>query len=395
MINGILLEELANELSDDQQNEEIMILPNEAVPMGIDLKSDWVVIAPYGSWKHSRGMQIFEREDAERMAQSFQSLANVATRLVGLPWYIGHPDHPEFRDRYPDGKAYGRIKDLRAGDKGLEGKVKWSTQGKEMVNEGMFHGHSPNWLGVWSTGNRWRPVELKSVGFTNEPNIPVPPITRANEKRADNNNEDNKPKKMDERIKQELLAAGIIQPGATDDDVRSGVQALCNESKDLRSKVTGLESKVSAAETALANEKKAREEADTAKTTALTALANERKERATLVVDAAVTRGAVPTGERDAKIESLANEADEEKFSTALTALANESGTAMKTGSKVGNLGARDRSGKSGDLSIREQTEALANEIAKGGQVTDRIYEQAYARLKTQKPELFETAAKK
>jgi vacuolar-type H+-ATPase subunit I/STV1 len=236
-------------------------------------------------------------------------------------------------------------------------------------------------------------VELKSVGFTNEPNIPVPPITRANEKRADNNNEENKDKKMDELIKQELLAAGIIQPGATDDDVRSGVKSLCNERKDLRSKVTGLESKVTETETALANEKTAREAADTAKATALTALANERKERATLVVDAAITRGAVPTGEREAKIEALANEADEEKFSTALTALANESGKAMKTGSTVGNLGARDRSGKAGDLTIRQRTEALANEIANGGQVTDRIYEQAYARLKTQSPELFEPAA--
>jgi hypothetical protein len=100
---------------------------------------------------------------------------------IGLPFYIGHPDHEAFKARYTDTKAYGRIKELEARDDGLYGNVKWSGAGKTMVNEEMFHGHSVNWRVRKDTDGNWRPFSIKSVGFTNEPNIPVMPITHANE----------------------------------------------------------------------------------------------------------------------------------------------------------------------------------------------------------------------
>ena len=58
-----------------------------------------------------------------------------------------------------------------------------------MVNEEMFHGHSVNWRVRKDKDSNWRPYSIKSVGFTNEPNIAVPPITHANETDPDIEND--------------------------------------------------------------------------------------------------------------------------------------------------------------------------------------------------------------
>jgi len=100
-----------------------------------------------------------------------------------LPWYIGHPDHPAFSDRYKDTRAYGRIKELEARDDGLWASVKFGNEGESLIADESFHGHSVNWFLREDPKQKgvWRPYKLKSVGFTNEPNIPVPPLTSANE----------------------------------------------------------------------------------------------------------------------------------------------------------------------------------------------------------------------
>ena len=86
----------------------------------------WVLLAPYGNWPNADGLQKFERSDAEAVVGSFHSLVNTAARFIGLPWYVGHPDHPAFAQRFKDTSAKGRIKQLEVREDGLWANVKWN-----------------------------------------------------------------------------------------------------------------------------------------------------------------------------------------------------------------------------------------------------------------------------
>jgi hypothetical protein len=89
-------------------------------------------------------------------------------------------DHEPLKQRYRDTRAYGRVKELAARADGLYGRVKFNATGRQIVADEMFHGHSVNW-GMKKIGGKWHPFRLKSVGWTNEPQIPVAPVTAANE----------------------------------------------------------------------------------------------------------------------------------------------------------------------------------------------------------------------
>ena len=143
----------------------------------------WVNLAPYGDWPNVQGVQRFQKSDADNIVNHFNSVVNTPQRLLGLPWYVGHPDHPAFANKYADTKAYGRIKKLEARDDGLWAGVKFNNDGETLISNESFHGHSTNWFLKQDGADKkfWRPFKLKSVGFTNEPNIPVDPVTTANE----------------------------------------------------------------------------------------------------------------------------------------------------------------------------------------------------------------------
>lgn len=168
-----------------------------------------VQLAPFGRFPNVQGLQVFAPSDARAIASDFVSNVKMAVGL-GLPWYVGHPDHPLHKDRYKDGAAYGRIKGLEAKadegcanckayfansngepcrEHGLFAKVKFNAKGKTAIANEEFHGHSVNWR-LKKVQNEWHPFELKSVGFTNEPNIPVPAIMANEEAPAWLANED-------------------------------------------------------------------------------------------------------------------------------------------------------------------------------------------------------------
>ena len=148
-----------------------------------DPTSNWIQISPYGDFPHTGGLQRFTKDDANSIIKDFNGPLSILKKTLGMgiPIYVGHPDHADFKAKYTDTKAYGRVKELQARDDGLWGNVKWSTAGKTMVNEEQFHGHSVNWRVRKDAEGNWRPFAIKSIGFTNEPNIPVMPITHANE----------------------------------------------------------------------------------------------------------------------------------------------------------------------------------------------------------------------
>ncbi len=143
----------------------------------------WVCIAPYGDWPNAQGLQRFDQTDAKNLVNQFNGIINTPQRMLGLPWYIGHPDHPNFANKYKDTKAYGRIKQLEARNDGLYAGVKLNDDGEKILASEAFDGHSVNWFLKPDKSDKraFRPVRLKSVGWTNEPNISVPTFTTANE----------------------------------------------------------------------------------------------------------------------------------------------------------------------------------------------------------------------
>ena len=91
------------------------------VPCGnsfVILQDDWIVV-PYGDQEYDDGtyhcVQRLTRRAAENMVNAFHSWrGQITRRFAGLPWYIGHPDHPVFTNEDTDKKAYGWIMDLQA-----------------------------------------------------------------------------------------------------------------------------------------------------------------------------------------------------------------------------------------------------------------------------------------
>ncbi len=160
---------------------------NEFSPAKEETKIRWAMLAPFGDWPNKQGLQRVTKEDAQVIVNEFEKPANVLKRKVGIPFYIGHPDHPDFKERYKDTQAYGRIKEMEVRDDGLWAGIRFNSRGEQLIADEAFDGHSVNWFLRQDPKNKgvWRPFKVKSAGFTNEPNLPVPPITTANETQSD------------------------------------------------------------------------------------------------------------------------------------------------------------------------------------------------------------------
>lgn len=312
-------------------NEEMQSKPSSLVFANVAAIDDqgWVQLAPYGDFGNvdSRGnrvIQRFQKPDAEAIVNEFNSLLSLPTRLLGLPWYIGHPDHPRFRMAHTDTKSYGRVKKVEARDDGFYGNVKFGSAGRQLVDDEAFSGHSVNWkcvpIGRENGHQIFKPVSLKSVGFTNDPAIPVRPASLANEETEEEeiSNMIIPPKlkliagfKEDEDVTMEQIIAALMKahPMANEKDMdqkkpveltigdeKFSVVFANEESAKLPERITKLGADKTKAETDLANEKKAR--------------TDERKAIAALIVAGLVTAGKIVEADRDAKIQELANAGD-------------------------------------------------------------------------------------
>lgn len=321
---------------------------------------NWVMLSPYGDFPNTKGLQRFRKEDAANIVSEFDSLLSAPARKLGLPWYIGHPDHPEFEEKYRDTRAYGRIKKLEARDDGLFANVKWSAEGKRLVEEEAFHGHSVNWR-MRQNGNVWHPFSLKSVGFTNKPGIPVTPVTAANEEQSQ--------MKKDKVIQILGLAAD-----ATDEQIETAI-------KDAHTKagtVTAANEKATTAETALATERQTVGTLNGKVTTAETNFANERKARVALLIDGGIKAGKILPAEKAQWEADFANEF--EKTVTKLAGAKAKLHTKSVTEGLARNSESRNR---------QEQIQEAVNELmTKSG----RDYHTAYMSVKRKHPDWFEGA---
>lgn len=175
-------------LDELRKNEFRLNFANEAeidlifvndMPVGPD---NWVMVSPFGTFPNVQGNQCVTKEDAENLVNVFR---NSGAQSPGLCVFQGHPDHPNFADRHLDPKAYGRVTELKVKPDGLWANVRWSTAGKQMINEKMFHAISVNWRVQRKSDGLYHPIAIKSFGLTCQPNLPVQPITHANETAGD------------------------------------------------------------------------------------------------------------------------------------------------------------------------------------------------------------------
>ena len=144
---------------------------------------DWIEV-PFGNHDHREGMQVLDRESADAILASFQSEAETkGRRFAGLPVYVGHPDHAQFAGTYKDKSAKAWIKEIAVTGNALRMRTQWNAAGRSLVENEEYKYFSPTW-GVAPIAGRsaaYRPVRLKSVGLTNEPNIGVMPLTNEKE----------------------------------------------------------------------------------------------------------------------------------------------------------------------------------------------------------------------
>jgi len=192
---------------------------------------------------------------------------------------------------------------------GLFVRMHWSEDGARLIANESFHGHSVNWAaipdGMENGVQVFRPVRVKSAGFTNEPNIPVRPASLANAATTSDDEEQPAQPTIPPRLK---VLAGFKE----DDDVTMDqVIAALEKARPVDS----------------ANE--------ATRADLELQLANERRARATAVVDGLVKAGQLITKDRPGCIEELCNSGDQ--FDRKAAELANARAV-IKTESKTRGL---------------------------------------------------------
>jgi len=342
-----------------------LFLPNHLAPCkpGLD---HWVQLSPFGDFGNvagrSRVIQRFRQEDARRICEEFNSAIRRITQPLGMPFYIGHPDHPRFKGQpgHEDPRAYGRGKEMQVrhdancaactafanaaggadeaapcAEHGLFVRMHWNDEGARLIANESFHGHSVNWAavpeGMEAGVQVYRPVRVKSAGFTNEPNIPVRPASMANGAAASDGAETPAAPVVPPRLK--LLAGFKEDDEVTMEQVIAALEKARPVEQTNERSVAELEEK----------------------------LAQERRARATEAVESLVRTGKILSRERGARIEQLCNAGAE--FEAQAAALANGR-AAIKTEARSRDLAGRHAMAVEGE---RERT-ARFQELMDGRQ---------------------------
>ena len=245
---------------------------------------------PFGTWDYDdRITQTLDRPHAEGIANELEK--SIAAGEPGIPVYQGHPDVPEYADKYPDKGALGWVKKIMVNEDGMDLVVEWDRDpGKG------FGWFSPYWVGdnptVGADGKKNVVVDgLTSVGLVNNPNIREFRLANeagmsfvASAKEEDQTNtKQQKGNQMDPKILREKLG---LPPEATDEQVFEAVEAgrkAKEEKAAAEQKAAAAEADKGKAEGDLANACKERDDAKTALENckkeleeAKTALANEK-----------------------------------------------------------------------------------------------------------------------
>lgn len=341
---------------------------------------------PYGSYPHKVGVQVFDKAAAEGMIAANRGLlATFGKWLTGrndCPVYVGHPDLPGSKDS--DKKAYGWVDGMTAEPDGMRLSVRWSAAGKELVENAHYRFYSPMWW-LQKTKRGMVPVSLKSVGLTNDPNIPVPAL--ANESMAidaidaidSETSQETEPNAT--TMNPELLAALGLPDTATPEDCLAAITALKDAAAAAK---TAEDEAANACATAKDHAATAANELATARA-ALSVAANH-------AVQAAVTAGQLAPVEAEAKTAELIACND---LASALQDLG-KLPPKIKTASTTGDLGnAKTRlvtaANDEGAAARAERAQLVANEYERThpGQSEGKRKRLAWERAAAKNPALF------
>lgn len=390
---------LANE---GEEAAELFGIENE-YSVGAD---GWVKLAPYGEHLKERMerdasgrprlevyLQRLDRTAAQSMVDRFNSLWGKVKRfIVGVPIYKRHPDLSVYSPgTVPatlanDKTEYGMFAALEAREDGFYGRPVMTSAGQAAIeNEGLKF-LSPFWAGrIHGEKNGvkiFSPMGLISAGLTDRPNIPGAEAL-ANAKEQHEEGED---QIMKDKIRAALIAAGVVALAndASEEQCTQAIEALGKRAGTAEAALANEKSARTTAEQQAQTEKSAREVAERERNEAKTALANERKARVDLILDQALQEGRITPAQRPqwaSELAALAGTAFDEK----VKALANEK-VQMNTRAQTATLGARkNEADQNADLT--QQVVALCNEKMRATQCS---YDEAFAAVRREKPELFE-----
>ena len=323
--------------------------------IGNEIDSDgWALIAPYGEHPKSRVarvngvateqkfLQVLDNASADKLMDKESGLFRSLKRaLVGIPVYLGHPDlvehSPETLANAGRKQDAGVVDKVRKGERGIEAHFVLNQVGAAAVENGAKF-PSALWL-VLPNGETkngaivCHPFKLLSVGLTDRPNISGVE-SLANARGAETQTQQEPDMKL---IAGWLLAQGValanvetpteaqvleafqklhtakagevVTLGNEKTTLAGTITTLTNERDTLKNQVTTLTTAKTTAETALSNEQTGRKA--------------ERKARAEAIIDLAITKGKLKPADRAARIDVLANTADEAAFKTASDGLLN------------------------------------------------------------------------
>lgn len=259
------------------------------LPNSLDVTMDengWTTI-PYGMWPHDKGYQRFGMKQAEAIVDAFKSLAGKFKRvIVGLPVFKGHPDNPEFANKYRDKTEYGQVADMEANDDGLRLRQVLSNGGSQLVSNGLDR-ISPNWY-VRDTGETkngrpiYEPTSIKSVGLVDKPNIPNLSLV--------NHASPSTP------MNKELLKLLGLADDATDEQISTAVTALSKRPTEVE--LANVKNEKSVLETKVTELTKDRDSEKNRADLGAQALANEKTSRIKTSLDAAIKSGKIVAADR-------------------------------------------------------------------------------------------------
>lgn len=351
---------------------------------------------PYGTYRHREGMQHFDRAAADEMVAAHNSLVSKFKAIVtgnakSYPVYLGHPDLPGTKDT--DKKAYGWIDDIQPREDGVFFPCRWSDPGRELIENAHYRFYSPVWWTRKMPTGGIRPVIFKSMGLTNEPNIPVPAL--ANEAPTDPTETNAQTNDMNP----EILAALGLQEGATPEEVLAKITAL-NEAAAKAAPATDAETETpenpAAAETETpeGDPPAAKVEVEV-ENEAVTELEGRLRIAANAAVQTAVSAGRILPADAEAKVDEILAAND---IATALADLGKLEAK-FKTASTTGDLGnakarlmvaANDE--KAAAKAQREQLVANEFENTNPSLSVGERKRLAWRRAQAKKPELFATS---
>ena len=160
----------------------------------MEMDLEWIKLVEYGEYPHEEGIQVLNFTAGEEMSRRFRSLrSRLVRKFAAVPIYIGHPDDPKFAKQlgHKDTQAYAWVQDIDARVDGVWINARWTDVGKKMIQQEFFKYLSPRWKMKEIAENRYQPIQLLSIGLTNQPNILNKTIKESLESSEDIINEKN------------------------------------------------------------------------------------------------------------------------------------------------------------------------------------------------------------